>query len=69
MTCALAHRRYLGDGVYGGFDGEAIVLSVENGVAAREIVLEPEVWAALAAWVAACGGLNRCRRPQPLYTP
>lgn len=53
MTRALDHRRYLGDGVYVGFDGYAIVLSAENGVTAREIVLEPDVWAALAAWVVA----------------
>jgi hypothetical protein len=53
MTRALEHRRYLGDGVYVGFDGYAIVLSAENGIAAKEIVLEPDVWAALAAWVVA----------------
>lgn len=46
-------RRYLGDGVYVAYDGYAIVLSVENGEASREIVLEPAVWAVLAAWVEA----------------
>jgi hypothetical protein len=46
-------RCYLGDAVYVAFDGFRIVLSAENGVAAREIVLEPEVWTALVAWVEA----------------
>jgi hypothetical protein len=55
VTRALARRRYLGDGVYVGFDGYRIVLSAENGVTTQEIVLEPEVWAALAAWVEALG--------------
>jgi hypothetical protein len=53
MTRALERRRYLGDGVYVAYDGYRIVLSVENGVVSREIVLEPDVWAALAAWVVA----------------
>jgi hypothetical protein len=51
MRPGLTHRRYLGDGVYVGFDGWRIVLSAENGVQAIEIVLEPDVWAALLAWV------------------
>jgi hypothetical protein len=48
---SLEHRRYLGDGVYVGFDGARIVLSAENGVTTREIVLEPDVWLALVNWV------------------
>jgi hypothetical protein len=51
MTRVLERRRYLGDGVYVGFDGYAIVLSVENGMVSREIVLEPVVWTALVKWV------------------
>lgn len=45
---------YLGDSVYAAFDGFGIVLTTENGYgASNTIVLEPEVYAALTAFVAA----------------
>jgi hypothetical protein len=54
----LAHCRYLGDGVYVAYDGYRIVLrrvagSSQHALTATEIVLEPDVWARLAAWVVA----------------
>ncbi len=43
---------YLGDGVYADFDGFAVVLTTEDGVSVtNRIVLEPEVLAALQAYV------------------
>lgn len=45
-------KRYLGDGAYVEFDGFALILTAENGVAVTErIVLEPEIWAALVNFV------------------
>ncbi len=45
-------KAYLGDGAYADFDGYAIVLTAENGIAVtHRIVLEPEVWAALVDYV------------------
>jgi hypothetical protein len=44
---------YLGDGAYAQFDGYAVVLTTENGIeTTNRIVLEPEVWEALANFVA-----------------
>lgn len=46
-------KRYLGDGAYVDFDGYALVLTAEDGIrATNTIVLEPEVYAALVAYVA-----------------
>jgi hypothetical protein len=46
-------KLYLGDGVYVDFDGYALVLTTENGLAVNDrIVLEPEVYAALLEYVA-----------------
>lgn len=46
-------RIYLGDGVYAEFDGDSITLTTENGISVtNRIVLEPDVYAALTAWVA-----------------
>lgn len=46
-------KAYLGDGAYVDFDGYALVLTAENGIAATDrIVLEPSVYAALVAYVA-----------------
>lgn len=46
------HKSYLGDGVYADFDGWAIVLTTENGVATTNtIVLEPEIWTMLKQYV------------------
>lgn len=43
---------YLGDGAYAKFDGFGIWLTTENGIeATNEIYLEPEVYAALVAFV------------------
>jgi len=45
-------KRYLGDGAYVDFDGYALILTTENGLAiTNRIVLEPEVYAALLAYV------------------
>jgi len=46
-------KQYLGDGVYVDFDGFALVLTTENGIeTTNTIVLEPEVYSALLAYVA-----------------
>lgn len=49
------HRKvYLGDGVYVATDDYGLVLTTENGIeATNTIYLEPEVYAALARFVAA----------------
>lgn len=45
-------KLYLGDGVYAEFDGYAIVLTTENGIATtNRIVLEPEVFRLFERWV------------------
>ena len=47
----IEQRRYIGDGVYVGHNGWAVVLTTENGISTtNEIVLEPEVIQALIAW-------------------
>lgn len=47
-------KAYLGDGAYVDFDGYALILTAENGIIATDrIVLEPEVYHALVAYVAA----------------
>lgn len=44
-------KEYLGDGAYVAFDGYALVLTTENGIeTTNEIVLEPDVFAALLAY-------------------
>lgn len=55
MTTPLREsKRYLGDGVYAAHDGYALCLTTEDGVSTtNEIYLEPEVYAALVAYVAA----------------
>ncbi len=46
-------KQYLGDGVYVDCDGYALILTTEDGIReTNRIVLEPEVWAALADYVA-----------------
>jgi hypothetical protein len=47
-------KEYLGDGAYIDFDGYALVLTTtENGIeATNTIVLEPEVYEALVAYIA-----------------
>jgi hypothetical protein len=48
-----ASKRYIGDGCYVGFDGERLWLSAEDGVNITNVIcLEPEVFAALAAYAA-----------------
>ena len=45
-------KYYLGDGAYVDFDGYALILTAENGIeATNTIVLEPQVYAALVAYV------------------
>lgn len=45
-------KTYLGDGAYVDFDGYALVLTTENGIAVtNRIVLEPEVYNALTYYV------------------
>ena len=42
---------YLGDGAYVDWDGYAVILTTENGLATKNtIVLEPDVFAALMEW-------------------
>jgi hypothetical protein len=44
-------KPYLGDGVYVEHDGFAFVLTTEDGIrVTNRIVLEPEVYTALAKW-------------------
>ena len=43
-------RRYLGDGVYAEFDGNATVLFVGEGCNEQRIAVEPEVIAALVQY-------------------
>ena len=46
-------KTYLGDGCYAEHDGYAFVLTTENGISeTNRIVLEPEVYAKLVAFVA-----------------
>ncbi len=43
---------YLGDGAYVEWDGFALVLTTEDGISVQNrIILEPEVYAALVAFV------------------
>ena len=45
-------KEYLGDGVYVFYDGYAIVLTVEDGRGATDmIVMEPDIYLALARYV------------------
>jgi hypothetical protein len=45
-------KEYLGDGAYVNFDGYSLILTAENGIRATDtIVLEPNVWLALVAYV------------------
>ena len=45
-------KTYLGDGCYVDFDGYSLTLTTENGVSTQNIiVLEPEVYSALIAFV------------------
>ncbi len=45
-------KTYLGDGCYVDFDGYSLTLTTENGVSTQNIiVLEPEVYAELIAFV------------------
>lgn len=45
-------KKYLGDGAYVDFDGYQLILTAENGIVATDtVVLEPEVWYALVAYV------------------
>lgn len=47
-------KAYLGDGVYVGHDGFGLVLTTEDGIReTNRIVLEPEVYSALVAYVEA----------------
>lgn len=47
-------KHYLGDGAYVAFDGYALVLTTEDGVRiTNQIVLEPDVYRALQAYVKA----------------
>lgn len=45
-------KKYIGDGVYVEFDGYGLQLTTEDGLrTTNRIVLEPEVWEALAKFV------------------
>lgn len=46
-------KRYLGDAVYVDFDGYYVTLTTEDGIHATNVImLEPEVWTAVQAYVA-----------------
>jgi len=48
----MKHKRYIGDGVYVAFDGFAIWLTTENGIAeTNKICLEPEVLENFERWL------------------
>lgn len=48
----MSSKTYLGDSVYAEWDGYGVVLTTENGYgASNRIVMEPEVYAALIAYV------------------
>jgi hypothetical protein len=48
----MAAKAYLGDGVYAEWDGYGLILSADEGVNPIDtIIFEPEVYAALAAYV------------------
>lgn len=49
----IERKTYLGDSVYAEFDGHEVTLTTENDIngPSNTIVLEPEVYAALVAWV------------------
>ena len=60
------NKTYLGDGVYAEFDGFSLILTAENGIEATDtIVLEPEVYTALTAYVAMA--LNQLMTPPTVY--
>lgn len=45
-------KRYIGDGCYVEYDGYGLVLTTEDGIrATNRIVLEPDVYSALIAYV------------------
>ena len=45
-------KEYIGDGVYAEHDFSDLILTTENGVSVtNRIVLEPEVWRSLLAYV------------------
>jgi hypothetical protein len=45
-------KEYLGDGAYVDYDGYSLILTAENGIRATDtVVLEPNVWLALVAYV------------------
>ena len=61
MSTAADMKRYLGDAVYVDFDGFALVLTTENGIAVTNtIVLEPDVYGHLAQYVADLRTTGRC---------
>lgn len=48
----MKNKCYLGDGVYIAHDGYSLILTTENGISiTNTIVLEPEVVAALSAYM------------------
>lgn len=50
---------YLGDGVYGQFDGDQIILTTENGVVTTNtIVLDAHVTAALIVYIKRLRGME-----------
>lgn len=54
---ATAKKAYLGDGVYADVEYGQLVLTTEDGISVtNRIVLEPEVYAALVAYVARLQG-------------
>lgn len=59
----MTKKQYLGDSVYVDFDGFGLVLTTENGYGpSNRIVLEPEVFEALAKYVERL----KASQPQPI---
>ena len=57
-------KTYIGDSVYAELDGCDVTLTTENGSPddpSNRIVLEPEVWRSLVAWVERAQVLDKAR--------
>ena len=59
-------KEYIGDGVYVEFDGYGLVLTTEDGRSTtNRIVLEPEVYQALTAYVSRLRESRLCEDEKP----
>jgi hypothetical protein len=61
----MSDKTYLGDGVYAAFDGYSLVLTTENGIrTTNEIMIEPEVYAALVRFAQKHGAPRDAQRKE-----